>query len=264
MLDLRQREAVSDLILSVGSYIRVERNQFHIKNVVLKDIHDLVSYVDKSAEEQLLHGLLNILPDAGVLAEETGEVQSDSLYKWIVDPLDGTTNFIHQIPHYCISVALEMNGSIVHGWVYEIVMSELYMATKGEGASMNGLAIQCSQTTETSNSLIATGFPVRNYPYLDNYLRLQKWMIVNTRGIRRLGTAAYDLCLVAAGKADVYFEPGLSAWDVAAGSLIVEEAGGKVTDFRGGENFVFGKQILASNSYIHADIISEIQQCMPL
>lgn len=264
MLSTVQQSSVNDLILSVGGYIKNERTIFDVSRVQLKDVHDLVSYVDKQAEEKLINGLMEIVPGSSVLAEESGEKSLSSEYRWIIDPLDGTTNFIHGIPHYCISVACEVNSIISYGWVFEIAGDELFTASIHGGAFMNGQKIQCSHQEKYNNSLIATGFPVKNYRYLDNYLQLQKWMIENTRGIRRLGTAAYDLCLVASGKVDAYFEPGLNAWDVAAGSLIVMEAGGKVSDFAGGKDFIDGKQILASNSYIHADIIREIQRCQPL
>lgn len=258
MIDTAQITKVRELILLVGEYIRTERKSFQSHSVEHKDVYDMVSYVDKTSEKKLIDGLENILPGSSFLAEETGETNNDSSYRWIIDPLDGTTNFIHQIPHFCISVALLYQGVTTAAWVYEICNHELYEAFRGKGTTLNSIPVYTSRTTSIEHSLFATGFPVRTYKKLDQYMKLQQWIVQNSRGIRRLGTAAYDLCLVASGRVDGFYEPGLSAWDVAAGSLIVEEAGGKVTDFKGGDDFLFGKEILATNGRVHEEILKEV------
>src|SRR5688572_10060954 len=255
MISKIQCTEVRDLILEVGEYIRTERTHFNAGAIEHKDVHDMVSYVDKNAEQKIILGLKNIIPDAGFLAEETGVQQTTSPYRWIIDPLDGTTNFIHHIPHFCISIALQYNNESIAAWVYEICTEEMYTAIKGKGATMNKKSIQVSKTTALNQSLMATGFPVRKYDKLTQYMQLQQWVVENTRGLRRLGTAAYDLCLVASGRVESFYEPGLSAWDVAAGSLIVQEAGGKVSDFSGKNDFLFGGQIVASNGLIHDELV---------
>lgn len=259
MFGLSEAEKVEQLIKVVGEYIRNERNHFNSSSVEHKDIHDMVSYVDKTSEEKLIDGLQSIIPGSSFLAEETGILENSSMYKWIIDPLDGTTNFIHNIPHYCISVGLQHNDQTIAGWVYEICNNEMYFGFAGNGAFMNKIPIRVTKTSELHQSLMGTGFPVREFEKLKEYLLLQQWMIENTRGIRRLGTAAYDLCLVASGRFEAFYEPGLSEWDVTAGSLIVEEAGGKVTDFHGERNFLFGKQILASNGTLHEQLLKAVQ-----
>jgi myo-inositol-1(or 4)-monophosphatase len=263
MITRLQAEEVKELVKGVGEYIRNERIGFNSSLVEHKDVHDMVSYVDKTSEEKLIAGLQKILPGSSFLGEESGDRQNNSSeYKWIIDPLDGTTNFIHNIPHYCISIGLQHNGLTIAGWVYEICNNELFWAKQGEGAFLNKEKISVTQTSELHQSLMGTGFPVREYPKLNEYLQLQKWAIENTRGIRRLGTAAYDLCMVACGRLDGFYEPGLSAWDVCGGALIVQEAGGVVTDFKGGDDFLMGKEILATNGILHEEILKAVKAYM--
>jgi myo-inositol-1(or 4)-monophosphatase len=262
MITKLQFTEVKELILAVGEYIRTERAHFNAGSVEHKDVHDMVSYVDKNAEQKIIEGLKKIIPDSSFLAEETGVQKTSSAYRWIIDPLDGTTNFIHHIPHFCISVALQFKQETMAAWVYEICTEELYTALKGEGAFINKQSIKVSSTKELQQSLMATGFPVRKYENLGAYMQLQQWVIENTRGVRRLGTAAYDLCLVAGGRVEAFYEPGLSPWDVAAGSLIVQEAGGKVSDFSGGNDFLFGGSIVATNGNIHAELLKVVTEKM--
>lgn len=260
MLTHLQAEEVKKLVYAVGEYIRSERITFQTSSVEHKDIYDMVSYVDKNSKQKLIQGLSAIFPGSSFRGEESGVQQNNSAYNWIIDPLDGTTNFIHNIPHYCISIGLQYEGNLRAGWVYEICNNELYTAIKGEGAFLNNQKIMVTKTNELHQCLIGTGFPVRQYPQLGGYMQLLKWVIENTRGVRRLGTAAYDLCLVASGKYDAFYEPGLNAWDVAAGALIVEEAGGKVSDFKNGHEFLNGGEILASNGQIHDTMLNAIHQ----
>jgi myo-inositol-1(or 4)-monophosphatase len=250
------------LVNYVGNYIREERRSFHRSRAENKALNDLVSYVDKTAEEKLLEGCLKILPGSSFLAEEHGAEKRESEFTWIIDPLDGTTNFIHGIPHYCISVALQRDGETIMGWVYEVNADEMFHAVKGIGASLNDQPIQVSETADVHASLIATGFPVNKFQRLPEYLQLLEQFIRNSHGVRRLGTAALDLCYVACGRVEGYYEYGLNPWDVAACALIVEEAGGKVTDFAGKENYIYGQEIVASNSYIHPMMLKYIKACM--
>jgi myo-inositol-1(or 4)-monophosphatase len=262
MITKLQITEVRDLIFAVGEYIRNERTQFNAGAVEHKDVHDMVSYVDKNSEKKIIEGLDKIIPGSAFLAEETGVHQTSSAFQWIIDPLDGTTNFIHNIPHFCISIALQFEGEMVAAWVYEICNNEMFSAVKGEGAFMNKKPISVSNTATLHQSLMATGFPVRKYAKLAEYMQLQQWTVENTRGIRRLGTAAYDLCLVASGRVEGFYEPGLSAWDVAAGSFIVKESGGTVSDFSGGNDFLFGGEILATNGFIHEEFLKPVQKFM--
>jgi myo-inositol-1(or 4)-monophosphatase len=260
MLSSSQNLQVESLVNQVGAYIRNERMNFQSNRVEYKDVHDLVSYVDKTSEKKLIEGLEKIIPGSAFRGEESGTHLTNSPYTWIIDPLDGTTNFIHNIPHYCISIGLQYQGSMLAGWVYEICSEEMYQAIKGQGAYCNQVKIAVSQTTNLPQSLIGTGFPVRSYDQLGGYLNLLQWVIENTRGLRRLGTAAYDLCMVASGRFEAFYEPRLNAWDVAAGSIIVQEAGGTVTDFKNGTGFIDGGEILATNGRVHEVLLTAIQQ----
>jgi len=263
MLTAVQTEAVFSLIYKVGEYIRTERTRFNASAVENKDVHDLVSYVDKNSEKLLSDQLVKILPGSYCRGEEFGEGdRSAGDFCWVIDPLDGTTNFIHNIPHYCISVGLQHKEETIAGWVYEVAGDRMFYASEGNGAFLNGKAIGVSNNSELSKCLIGTGFPVRKYDKLDEYLEVLKWMIENTRGVRRLGTAAYDLCLVASGVLDAFYETGLSIWDVCAGALIVKESGGSVSDFSGGKEYLEGRQIVATNGKIHDPVRAVIASKM--
>lgn len=250
------------LIKYVGSYIREEKKNFQKDNIEQKALNDLVSYVDKNSEQKLIDGLSKIIPDSGIIAEETGIKNKDQEFCWIIDPLDGTTNFIHGIPHFCISVALQRDGETIMGWVYEINSDEMFYAVNGIGAFLNEVPISVSNNSKLSQSLIATGFPVNKFSRLVNYLNLLEIFIRHSHGVRRIGTAALDLCYVACGRVDGYYEYGLNSWDVAAGALIVKEAGGIVSDFKGGDNYIFGEEILAANPYVQPVMLKLIKQSM--
>ena len=237
---------VKQLAIEVGEYIAVEAARFDHKKVELKGLNDLVSYVDKTAESNLVKGLSEIIPEAGFIAEEGTATHTEEEYLWIIDPLDGTTNFTHGLPVFAISIALMHKGKIVLGIVYEINRQEMFEAVLGAGASLNGQQISVSARQTLSESLLATGFPYWDFKEMSAYLKILDDFMKNTHGLRRMGSAAVDLAYVACGRFEGFFEYNLNAWDVAAGSLIVEEAGGKVTDFAGGENFLFGREIIAA------------------
>lgn len=244
---------VENLAVVTGEYIINQRLVFDQNMVESKGMHDYVSYVDKESEKRIVNGLMNLLPEAGFIAEEGTSDKVGERFNWIIDPLDGSTNFIHGLPPYCISIGLQDKNEIILGVIYEPNLKETFYAIKDGGAFLNGKKIKVSAVKNLDNSLLATGFPYYDYSKLSNYMQLFEWCMINTRGVRRLGSAAIDLAYVACGRMDGFFEYGLHPWDVAAGSLIVKEAGGIVTDFQNNNNFIFGKEILAFSSSIHND-----------
>lgn len=239
-----------DLSREVGAYIRQEANGFDHHIVEEKGLNDLVSYVDKTAEEKIVKGLREILPEAGFITEEGTAGYSKEEYRWVVDPLDGTTNFTHGLPVYAVSIALMHREELVVGVVYEINKDEMFWAAKGSGAWLNDEPIKVSNRTKLSESLLATGFPYYNFEQMSAYLKILNEFMQSTHGLRRMGSAAVDLAYVACGRFEGFFEYNLNAWDVAAGSLIVIEAGGEVTDFKLGSNFMFDREIIAGGNVL--------------
>ncbi len=251
-------EQVVSLSKEVGQMIREEVDRLGTSDVEYKGVHNLVTYVDKKSEELLIAELRKMLPVAGFIAEEDDKLVRGERYNWIVDPLDGTTNFIHKIPLYSISIALNDGDETVLGVVYEINLRECFYAWKDGPALLNGKKIRVSDTDILDNSLIATGFPYYDYSLLDPYMALFKDLMQTSRGVRRLGSAAVDLAYVAAGRFELFYEYGLHPWDVAAGALIVKQAGGHITKFHGGAGYVFGKEIVASNSKVHDEFLKKL------
>lgn len=251
---------VRTLTNQVGKYILLERKSFSEDKVEVKSKNSLVSHVDKTAEKMLVDQLSKLIPAAGFITEEeTNNVRKEK-YNWIIDPLDGTTNFIHGIPCFCISIALMEKDEIILGVVHELNLDECFYAWKNGGAFMNDQAIHCSLTDDLKNALIATGFPYYDYQYLDQYLETFKILMNETRGLRRLGSAAVDLAYVACGRFEAFYEYSLNSWDVAAGAIIVKEAGGKVSDFSGKENYLFGKEIIACNAPLYKNFYEVIKR----
>ncbi len=245
-----------------GDFIRKERTIFSADLVQSKGLHDFVTHVDKASENQIFNSLKEILPEAGFLGEEkTNEVKGE-LYNWIVDPLDGTTNFIHNLYPYAVSIALMKEEEIILGVVYEIGADEVFYAWGNSKAYCNDDPISVSNTSFLKDSLIATGFPYSNFSKLDAYLNSMVYFMKHTHGLRRLGSAAVDLAYVARGDFDGFYEYGLSPWDVAAGSFIVQQAGGKVCDFSGRNDFLFGKEFIASNTNLHKEFFQIISGIM--
>lgn len=253
---LRIREQAAILALAVGEFIRRERMIFKSEQAEQKALHDLVSYVDRTSEMKLVEQLKKIKRGAGFINEESGRTLANREWVWVVDPLDGTTNFVHGIPHYCISIALLHEGKPVVGVVYDVAANDLFTAVKGQGSTLNNKKITVSVQADIQQCLIGTGFPVNRFDRLENYLKVLRKVITETRGVRRIGTAALDLCYVASGRFEAFYEIALNIWDVAAGVLIVQEAGGKITDFKGEDNYLEGGEILASNGKIHAAMLS--------
>jgi len=252
-------EELTLLTQSVANYIATQALTFSSDKIEHKGLNDLVSYVDKTAEMQLVKGLQQILPEAGFITEENTISQETKDFQWIVDPLDGTTNFMHSLPCYSISVALMYQNELVVGVVHEVNRNECFYAWKNGGAFLNGKAISVSNKPTLQDSLIATGFPYTVFEEIDDYLQLLKELMKCSHGLRRLGSAAVDLAYVACGRFESYFEYNLNAWDVAAGCLIVKEAGGQVSDFKGENDFVFGRRVLASNQLTHEALLAVIQ-----
>lgn len=220
-----------------------------------KTFNDFVSEVDKAAEQAIIDTLKAAYPDHGFLGEESGDTNKDAENIWIIDPLDGTTNFLHSFPCYCVSIALQQKGVLTQAVIYDPVRNDLFTATKGRGAFLNDKRIRVGSRIKLQESLIATGFPFRDFSYLDTYMDMLKDMIKKTSGIRRPGSAALDLAYVAAGFSDGFFELNLSTWDIAAGGLIVQEAGGIVGDFEGNESWLKTGNIVAANPKIFGQML---------
>jgi len=254
--------ATNELIQETGDFLRNEITKIRTTDIESKQVHDFVTYVDKTSEKQLVKGLAKILPEAGFLTEEKTTAQTDRLLRWIIDPLDGTTNYIHGLPPYSISVALAENNKLIAGVIYEVTHDELFYGWKNGGAFLNDQPIHVSSTKKVFDSFLATGFPFKDYKYLDNYMKTLSHFMENSQGLRRLGSAAVDLAYVACGRFDGFYEYSLQPWDVAAGAFLVKEAGGKVTNFTGNNNFLFGEEIIAANPLIFEKLQTTIKKIL--
>lgn len=254
--------SAKEVIASAVDFIRKQAANFEFSAVEHKGLNDMVSYVDKTAEQILVDGLRKIIPGCGFITEENTDNSKGDRYNWIIDPLDGTTNFIHGVPCYCVSVALMENDELVLGIIHEVNQDECFYSWKGEAAYMNGKKITVSKRTKLSDSLIVTGFPYTNFSRLKEYMEIFDFCMKNTHGIRRPGSAAVDLAYVACGRFEVFYEYGLNSWDVAAGVFIVQQAGGKVSDFSGGTNFVFGKEVVATNAFVFDEFLEIVREKM--
>lgn len=252
-------EKIAAVAYETGSFIRGERLRFSYDSVEFKGESDLVSYVDKEAEQRIISGLQQILPAAGFITEEETTEQGQKEYTWIIDPLDGTTNFVHGIPNYCVSIGLMHEGKIVAGVVYEVANDECFYAWKNGGAFLNKQPIHISGASSFSDCVLATGFPYYEFERLDEYLKILNQLMKDTQGLRRMGSAAADMAYVACGRYGGYFEYNLNSYDIAAGVILVQEAGGTVTDFKGGDNFLFGREMVAGGG-VHHKLLSVIQQ----
>jgi len=260
MIDLDKiLESVIEIAKDVGTFIINEQVSFDIQNVEIKGKNDLVSYVDKEAEKIIVSKLKALIAGAGFITEENTINETSDQYNWIIDPLDGTTNFIHGLPLYSVSIALAKHGEILLGVVYEINKGECFYTHKHIKSYCNGGIIKVSEAKRIADSLFATGFPIHNFSKRDHYLAILNELMENAHGLRRLGSAAVDLAYVAAGRYEAYFEYNLNPWDVAAGAIVVKNAGGKVSDFRGGDNYLYGREIVASN-HIHDDLLALINR----
>ncbi len=256
--------ATREIAIEAGTYIFGRINQISPDAIEIKGRHNFVTEVDKAAEIMIINRLKDLVPGAGFIAEEgTTETRGD-VYNWIIDPLDGTTNFIHGAPPVAVSIALVENNEPVAGVIYEIWMKEAFYAWKGSKAWLNGKEISVSKTPDIKDSLIATGFPYHNFDRMKGFMDTINYFFNHTHGVRRLGSAATDLAYVACGRFDGFYEYNLSPWDVAAGVLIVKQAGGRVSDFSGGDNFIFGREIVAGNKDIFEGFLQDVGKFMNL
>jgi len=250
--------AVCDLARETGRIMAEERKGFDDTKIENKGLHDLVSYVDKESEIRIIEVLQKLIPESGFIAEEGTSDKKGERFNWVIDPLDGTTNFIQGVPIYCVSIGLLDADELVVGVVYEVGRDECFYAWKNGGAYLNGEPIHVSTRDDIHDALLATGFPYNDFSKMDAYMQFLEWTMKNARGVRRLGSAAADMVYVACGRFDAFWEYDLKPWDVAAGAVIVKEAGGTVTDYKGGENYLFGREVVASNKLLDDLILKKI------
>jgi len=255
MIDLKEIcNEIELAAIETGAYILKESKEFDVSRAESKGLNDLVSYVDKGAEKMLVEKLSRLLPEAGFIAEEGTSTKKGLKYCWVIDPLDGTTNFLHGLHPYAISIALMEYDKVIAGIIYEVSGNETFTAWKDGGAWLNGLPIHVSNTTRLADSLVATGFPYSNFDRLEPYMNCLTHLVKKTQGIRRLGSAAIDLAYVACGRFDAFYEYDLHLWDIAAGIILVREAGGKVCDFSGSEDNITGEEIVAANCSVYSEL----------
>ena len=225
-----------------------------------KGSNDFVTNVDLSAEQAIIETIRKSYPEHAIVSEECGLVEGkDSDYQWIIDPLDGTTNFVKGIPHFAVSIALKVKGKLDQAVVYDPIRGELFTASRGKGAQLNGFRIRVKQHKDLAGTVLATGFPFKQKQHIDAYMNMFKGLFAKTSDMRRAGSAALDLAYVAAGRIDGYFEIGLKPWDTAAGELLVVEAGGLVTDFVGGHNHQQSGNIVAGSSRLLKEILKDLR-----
>jgi myo-inositol-1(or 4)-monophosphatase len=243
-----------------GNIIARGARDLDLLTVTTKGPKDFVSEVDRAAEAAIVETLHAAYPDHAVFAEEgtARDRNAGAEHVWIIDPLDGTTNFLHGFPQYCVSIALAHKGVVTQGVVYDPVRNDLFTATRGRGAFLNDRRIRVSRRAHLREALVGTGFPFRDGSYIDSYLRMMKVMMQQTAGLRRPGAAALDLAYVAAGFYDGFFEIGLNAWDVAAGSVLVLEAGGLIGDLAGEGNYLHGGEVVAATPKIFAQMVQTL------
>jgi len=242
-----------------GQFLKNEAEGFTPDMIELKGHNNLVSYVDKACEEMIVERLREVLPEAGFITEEGTVASSEQSLQWVIDPLDGTTNFVHGLPIYSVSLALVRDKQAILGVVYEVNRDECFHAIKGKGAYCNGKPIRVSNATQINESLLATGFPYNDFGKMMPYLNILNELMKSSHGLRRMGSAAVDLAYVACGRFEAFFEFNLNSWDVAAGVLLVTEAGGTVTDFKGGDNYIFGRELIAGCG-IQSELLGTIKK----
>lgn len=247
-----------------ADFIREELQRFTQDRVEVKGEHDFVSYVDKTSEEMLLEGLGKILPEAGIISEEGGGNPNPEGYNWVVDPLDGTTNFIHGMPPFAVSIGLVLDNEPVLGVIHEVAMDESFYAVKGCGAFLNGTPIRVTGCAKVEDALVATGFPYYDYSRLEQFFSTLDYFMRYSHGMRRLGSAATDLAYVACGRVDCFYEYGLKPWDVAAGIAIAGEAGAEFSDYEKGNNILHGGEILCAGKPLFAEFQAIVCEAMRL
>jgi myo-inositol-1(or 4)-monophosphatase len=254
------KELAISMAVQAGKIVRENIDKITATDIEDKSPFDYVTEIDKISEQLIISSIKKYFPSHEILAEESGAYKNINTYRWLIDPLDGTTNFIHGNPHCSISIALQKEDQIILGVIYDPFRDELYYAEKGKGAYVNNKRIYVSTQEKLSSCLIATGFPFKCRHLLDQYWLVLSEIFIEVTGIRRTGSAALDLAYVACGRFDGFWELKLSPWDVAAGSIIIEEASGKITDFEGKNNYIWTGNVVASNAIIHDFMMSKIQK----
>ena len=250
---VRAARAAGDII--VRNMDRIDRLK-----IVTKQNNDFVSKVDLMAEQAIIDTLKQAFPEHGILAEESGQQDREAEFQWIIDPLDGTTNYLHGFPQFSVSIALQHKGRLEVGVIYDPISQELFTASRGNGATLNDRKIRVTGHKGLNNALLGTGFPYYDQSYLDTYLETMKALMQKTAGIRRPGSAALDLAWLAAGRIDGFWEFNLKAWDIAAGALIVREAGGIVSDFENKGNYLESGDIIAAAPKVFPEMLKIIQE----
>jgi myo-inositol-1(or 4)-monophosphatase len=224
-----------------------------------KRMNDFVTRVDHAAEEAIIETVHKAYPEHAVLAEESGETAGRAEYQWIIDPLDGTTNFIHGFPQYCVSIAIRHRDALAHGVIYDPLKNELFTASKGRGAFLNDRRIRVSKCTRLGDALVGTGFPFKEVSQIERYVKQLQMIMTSTSGVRRAGAAALDLAYVACGRLDAFWEMGLSAWDMAAGALMIQEAGGLVADLRGEDRYLESGEIACATPKVFPALLEALR-----
>ena len=245
---------VTEVAEEAAAFVRSQVGKVGTSEIEAKERNSLVSYVDKTAERMLVEALTPLVPDPGFVTEEDTVANSRNEYTWVIDPLDGTTNFLQQIPIFSVSVGLAHHGEFVPGCIIDIMQEDCYTAWREGGAWLNGDRIKVSPTEDLTTAMVGTGFPYHDPNKLNVLAEMFQEVLLASRGIRRLGSAALDLAYVASGKLDAFYETTLNPWDIAAGVIIVREAGGLVTDFEDGGDFVHKKELIASNGHLHTSL----------
>lgn len=259
-LELLTQQTV-EIVRKASTFIQQEAALFSRDKIEYKDLNNLVSYVDKEAEKLLVKALSELLPEASFITEEgtTGQEPDPTALNWIIDPLDGTTNFIHGLPVYCVSVGLARGKEPLVGVIHQPSTDEMFYGWQGGGAWCNGTRMYVSKVPVLQESLIATGFPYYKFEKQKRYMYILELLMQKTHGLRRMGAAAVDLAYVAAGRFDGFYEYNLNSWDMAAGVLLIKEAGGTVTDFKGGDNYLFGGDVIAAAG-AHKELMELIRE----
>lgn len=261
-MSTRERKKFLDTALKAaqraGQVILDNLGRISKRDIALKRASDFVTSVDRESEKIIIGTIKEKFPHHLILAEESIKEPAGEEYRWIIDPLDGTTNFIHGYPVFSVSIALEGKGEIILGITLDPLRNELFLAEKGGGAFLSGSPIKVSELDDVKDALITTGFPFRRKEIIDSYFRLFKNLFLKVSDLRRAGSAALDLAYLACGRCDGFFEIGLSPWDIAAGSLLIKEAGGIITDFGGGSDYLWTGNIVAGNPAVHKKILKEV------
>ena len=246
---------------NAGNVITRSLNRIDTLNIAEKSKNDFVSEVDYRAEQEIISTISKAYPDHAILAEESGISEKSSECQWIIDPLDGTTNFLRGFPQFSVSIALKFRDKIEHAVVYDPLRDEIFCASRGQGAKLNDRRIRVTNRRSLEGALLGTGIPFREDQNLDAYLKTLKALLPTTAGVRRAGSAALDLAYVGAGRLDGFWEYGLKPWDMAAGCLIIQEAGGVISDMKGSDNYLETGNLVCGNIKVHELMLKKIMQC---